>query len=326
MAPFNAPAVLPHANPVPARCNDWRFHNRFAYTNPCSSRENYRIDFSATYADDCLHGSRTPQAQRNDFDQRLCAERGQGTHPTRGNPQSGIHSICRYCIAATESLPWFKQAQAYFVAKQPHDSHSNVSRHFLTRLCRLCEEREMILLNQRDDDDDENAIPPPPAPTAAQQNAMVDYPLNTCICKKAALDDGLRCKKHRRARYAAVMPRLNAQRVANREWLRRVELDANGVTVRRTDPDEMRQLDIRREGNRRPGRPQRPQLMRACRCGADSIDDVRRAQVLLCMSCEGIVHVHQPELPPLPLDPNTAPHLLLMNSHTTPHMFRLRRF
>jgi hypothetical protein len=184
----------------------------------------------------------------------------------------------------------------------------------------------MILLNQRDDDDDENAIPPPPAPTAAQQNAMVDYPLNTCICKKAALDDGLRCKKHRRARYAAVMPRLNAQRVANREWLRRVELDANGVTVRRTDPDEMRQLDIRREGNRRPGRPQRPQLMRACRCGADSIDDVRRAQVLLCMSCEGIVHVHQPELPPLPLDPNTAPHLLLMNSHTTPHMFRLRRF
>jgi hypothetical protein len=326
MAPFNAPAVLPHANPVPARCNDWRFHNRFAYTNPCSSRENYRINFSATYADDCLHGSRTPQAQRNDFDQRLCAERGQGTHPTRGNPQSGIHSICRYCIAATESLPWFKQAQAYFVAKQPHDSHSNVSRHFLTRLCRLCEEREMILLNQRDDDDDENAIPPPPAPTAAQQNAMVDYPLNTCICKKAALDDGLRCKKHRRARYAAVMPRLNAQRVANREWLRRVELDANGVTVRRTDPDEMRQLDIRREGNRRPGRPQRPQLMRACRCGADSIDDVRRAQVLLCMSCEGIVHVHQPELPPLPLDPNTAPHLLLMNSHTTPHMFRLRRF
>ena len=325
MAPFNAPAVLPHANPVPARCNDWRFHNRFAYTNPCSSRENYRINFSATYADDCLHGSHTPQAHRNDFDQRLCAERGQGTHPTRGNPQSGTHSVCRYCIAATESLPWFKQAQAYFVAKQPHDSHSNVSRHFLTRLCRLCEEREMILLNQRDDDDDENAISPP-APTAAQQNAMVDYPLNTCICKKAALDDGLRCKKHRRARYAAVMPGLNAQRVANREWLRRVELDANGVAVRRTDPGEMRQLDIRREGNRRPGRPQIPQLMRACRCGADPTDDFRRAQVLLCMSCEGIVHVHQPELPPLPLDPNTAPHLLLMNSQTTPHMFRLRRF
>ena len=114
--------------------------------------------------------------------------------------------------------------------------------------------------------------------------------------------------------------------MANREWLRKVELDANGTAVLLTDPDEIRRLEVRREGNRRPGRPQRPRLMRACRCGADPVDDVRRAQVLQCMSCEGIVHVYDPELPPLPLDPATPPHLLVMNSRTRPHMFRLRRF
>ena len=72
MAPFNAPPVLPNANPVPARCGDWPFHVRLAYTNPCSSSQNYVVNFSDTYADDCLHGSHTPQARRADFDQNLC--------------------------------------------------------------------------------------------------------------------------------------------------------------------------------------------------------------------------------------------------------------
>lgn len=321
MAPFNAPPVLPNANPVPVRCGDWPFHVRFAYTNPCSSTQNYVVNFSDTYANDCLHGSHTPQALRADFDQKACVVGDD--HPVRLRPTNQIRGVCRYCIAATESLAWFKQAQAYFVRKQPHDSHSNVSRHFLTRLCRLCGEREILLLQQRDGDD---VTIPPPQPTVAEQNAMVDFPRNLCTCKKAALDHGVRCKTHRREHFNRVKPRLNARRVANREWLRTIELDANGIAVRRTDPEELRRLDIRREGNRRPGRPQEPQLMRACRCGADPVDDVRRAQVLQCMSCEGIVHVHDPELPPLPLDPATPPHLLVMNSHTRPHMFRLQRF
>jgi hypothetical protein len=134
---------------------------------------------------------------------------------------------------------------------------------------------------------------------------------------------------HRRRHFDRTIPGLNAQRVANREWLRKVELDYSGptpVAVLRTDPGDIDRLEIRREGRRIRGLKQIPQLMRACRCGADPVDDVRRAQVLLCMSCEGIVHVHDPELPPLPLDPTTPRPLLSMNSHTTPHLFRLQRF
>jgi hypothetical protein len=325
MAPFNAPAMLPMVNPVPGRCHSRQYFNRHTYTNPCSSRQNFRVNFSPTYADDCLHGSHTPQRVRNDFTPYLCADQDQASHAHRLTPNITNHPICRYCIAGTEAAQWFKLAQRYFVAAQPHDSHSNVSRHFLTRLCRVCEEREMRLLNQREGNG--NAIRPP-NPTVAAQAAMVDWPKNTCTCKKAALDPGIRCRPHRHAHFYSTIPRLNAQRVANREWLRKVELDYNGPTpiaVLRTDPNEIRRLDIRREGFRRPGRPQIPQTMRACRCGADPVDDVRRAQVLLCMSCEGIVHVHEPELPPLPLDPTTPRHLLLMNSQTNPGMFMLQR-
>jgi hypothetical protein len=56
-----------------------------------------------------------------------------------------------------------------------------------------------------------------------------------------------------------------------------VEFNANRIAVFRMDPIEMRQLGIRRESNRRPGRSQRLQLMRAYRCSADAVDDVRRA-------------------------------------------------
>jgi hypothetical protein len=317
MAPFNAPAVQPTANPVPTRCHSWRYFKRHVYTNPCSNGQNFRTNFYPRYAADRLHGSQTPQSAQNDFLQHTCADAAHST------PNGTAHPICRYCIAATEAEQWFRTAQTYFVAAQPHDSHSNVSRHFLTRLCRVCEEREMRLLHQRERND--NAIRPPD-PTAAQQAAMVDWPLNSCTCKKAALDPGIRCRPHRREHYNNTIPELNDQRVANREWLRKVELDANGTAVLLTDPDEIRRLEVRREGNRRPGRPQRPRLMRACRCGADPVDDVRRAQVLLCMFCEGIVHVDEPELDPLPLDPTTPRPLLSMNSHTTPNLFRLQRF
>jgi len=316
MAPFNAPAVLPNGF-APARCHSWRYFNRRVYTNPCSGPHNYRVNFSPRYADDCLHGSHTPQGVQNNFNQAFLHCRHQD-HATNQR----THRICRYCIAATEDQQWFKLAQKYFVAKQPRDSHSNVSRHFLTRLCRVCEEREMILLNQRNQND--NALRPP-LPPLAQRNAMVDWPRNTCTCKKAALDPSTRCRPHRREHYAATMPRLNAQRVANREWLQRVELDATGTPRFRENPDDIRRLDIHREGERRRGRLQRPQLMRACRCGADPVGDVDQAQVLLCMSCEGIVHVHHPpefDAPPLP---PTPPHLLLMNSYTRPDMFRLQR-
>lgn len=320
MAPFNAPATLP-TNPVPTPCNSRKYFNRHTYTNPCSSRRNFRVNFSPRYADYCLHGSHTPQGTRNDFSQNVCADPEQNSHAHRLTPDITNHRICRYCIAATEAEQWFKTAQTYFVKAQPHDSHSNVSRHFLTRLCRVCEEREMRLLRQREGDG--NAIRPPD-PTVAAQSAMVDWSRSTCTCKKAALDPGVRCRPHRRKHFNDTIPALNAQRVANREWLRKVELDANGNAVLRTDPNEIRRLDVRREGNRRPGLLQRPQLMRACRCGADPVDDIRRAQVLLCMSCEGIVHVHEPELPPLPLPP-TPRHLLLLNSHTSPDVFRLQR-
>jgi hypothetical protein len=324
MAPFNAPAMLPTVNPVPIRCHSRRDFNRHTYTNPCSTRRNFRINFSPRYADDCLHGSHTPQGSHNDFDQSPCADQDQASHAHPLTPQNTSHPICRYCIAATEAAQWFKTAQTYFVAAQPHGSHSNVSRHFLTRLCRVCEEREIRLLHQRQGIG--NAIRPP-NPTVAARLVMTDWPKNTCTCKKAALDPGIRCRPHRQEHFDDTIPGLNAQRVANREWLRKVELDYSGPTpiaVLRTDPDEIRRLDIRREGNRRPGRPQRPRLMRACRCGAEPVDDVRRAQVLLCMSCEGIVHVHEPELPPLPLPP-TPRHLLLMNSYTNLGMFRLQR-
>lgn len=318
--------MLPMVNPVPTRCHSWRFFKRHVYTNPCSNGQNFRINFSPRYADNCLHGSQTPQWAHNNFLQHTCVDADQASHARPLTPNVTNHPICRYCIAATEAQQWFKTAQTYFVAAQPHDSHSNVSRHFLTRLCRVCEEREMRLLHQREGND--NAIRPPDPPLAQQAN-MVDFPRNTCTCKKAALDPGIRCQPHRRRHFDRTIPRLNAQRVANREWLRKVELDYSGptpVAVLRTDPYDINRLKIRREGSRGRGLQQIPQLMRACRCGADPVDDVRRAQVLLCMSCEGIVHVNDPELPPLPLDPTTPRPLLSMNSHTTPHLFRLQRF
>jgi hypothetical protein len=276
----------------------------YRYNNPCSSHRNWHGNFDPSSA--------KPQRTRNDFTQQVCDNRSRLPGPQR--TRHSTHKVCRYCVAAVERLPWYIAAEGNFLDLQPHGSTSNSTNHFLTRLCGICEEREIRLLNQRQNTN--NAVAHV-APSQAMQNKMEDYPISTCKCKKSVLDDRHLCLVHRHQHYLRKMPRLNTARDLNRNWLKTIER-VNGRLVRRRGAAQMRDLENRRTGVVGGG----PILMRACRCGEDPIDDIREARVLQCMSCEGIVHVtpvNQPQAY------NPTPRQLMNNSHTSEWMFRLRR-
>jgi hypothetical protein len=280
----------------------------YRYINPCSSRGNYRSNFDPT--------SKKPQRVPADFRQDACdvTSRLPGS---RARQRHSRYGVCRYCVAAVERLPWHTAAEDDFLGLQPHNSTSNNTNHFLTRLCGMCEEREIRLLNQRLGS---NFALVPVAPSQAMQNKMEDFPHSMCTCKKAVLDTLHLCLAHRRQHYDSIIPLLNARRDANRTWLQSIER-VNGKLVRRRGVAQIRDLTDRRTGVVGGG----PILLRACRCGEDPIDDIRNARVLQCMCCEGIVHV-TPVNPPQAHVPAAAiPRQLRQNSQTTPWKFRLRR-
>jgi hypothetical protein len=306
-APAARAGVLPHQMPD---CSDRPTINNTAgciYTQRCSSRLNYRFNFDNP-------GSKKPQRRTRDFEATRCDVWNRlPLTPRTGHTN---YRVCRYCIAAIERQPWHRAAENDFRGLQPHNSTSNSTNHFLTRLCGICEEREIQLLNQRTAAIANNAIAPV-TPSQAVHDRMEEYPDDTCTCKKAVLDTLRLCLGHRRQHYDDKIPRLNAQRDANRAWLRSIERVGNRL-VRRTGAAQLRELNDRRTGVVGGG----PILLRACRCGEDPIDDIREARVLQCMSCEGIVHV-------IPVNQPQAYYAtreqLRHNSQTAQWKFRLRR-
>jgi len=310
------PAPLPSAGLLPHQmidCDDRPKINitiGSRYNQPCSSNNNFTINFDAI--------SKKPQRAVHDFRLHPCSNWNR--LPQSPRERHSAYDVCRYCVAAVEHHPWHRAAEDDFLGLQPHNSTSNSTNHFLTRLCGLCEERETRLLNQRTSNVNTNNAIAPLAPPQAQQDKMEDFPRNTCTCKKSILDTDHLCMDHRRQHYLTNLPRLQAQRDLNRTWLRSIER-INGKLIRRMGATQIRALNDRRMGVVGGG----PILLRACRCGEDPISDIRNARVLQCMSCEGIVHV----APLIPLQANVPavglPSQLRHNSHTSPWKFRLRR-
>jgi hypothetical protein len=287
-------------------CDDRANHTGgYQYNQPCSSDGNYRYNFDPT--------SKKPQRMRVHFWHHPCDVKSR----LRQRPRERHHcyGVCRYCVAAVERHPWHTAVVNDFQGLQPHNSTSNNTNHFLTRMCGICEEREIRLLNQRTNVN--NAVGHV-APPQAMQDEMEDYPENSCTCKKAILDTRHLCLGHRREHYFAKIPQLHAKRDLNRTWLQSIER-VGGRLVRRTGAAQLRALNDRRTGVVGGG----PILLRACRCGEEPIDDIQEARVLQCMSCQGIVHV-TPINPPQACHPTPAQ--LLHNSHTSQWKFRLRRW
>jgi hypothetical protein len=286
-------------------CADRAKHTSgYHYNQPCSSIGNYRPRFDPT--------SRKPQRVAADFAHKKCDVGGRLREYPR--ERHNDYSVCRYCVAAVERHPWHTAVVDDFLGLQPHNSTSNNTNHFLTRMCGICEEREIRLLNQRSAGNNTIAHVAPPQ---AMRDRMEDYPDSTCTCKKSILDTRHLCLGHRREHYFSKIPRLHAARDLNRTWLQSIERVGNKL-VRRTGAAQLRALDDRRTGVVGGG----PILLRACRCGEDPIDDIREARVLQCMSCQGIVHV-TPINPPQAYHP--TPVQLMHNSHSSQWMFKLRR-
>lgn len=215
------------------------------------------------------------------------------------NTTSALHghgfNVCGNCTEMTEQQHWYKLAKAR-MEKAPPDraQETNRWRDFWTRLCQLCEEREQLLVHQRNGTGANLfAIAPP-----GNQNQMVNYPVNTCIC----LNDGLArekyCKPHRKVHWDSIRTGNNGMvqvRNRNKEWLRTVAVDNNGVLCR---------ASAARLVSRAGADPNR--YNRGCRCGRE-INPNNNAQVYLCMVCEGIWEVQAMAWPPV--KPPTNAHL-----------------
>lgn len=304
--PFNAPFQVWNTSAL-ATCKE---RSRFDYINPCSNRANYAANFTIGTQDYSL----TPDGSPLDGRWKRCT----GAH-ARG------HSMCRYCIAATEDQPWFKKAYNYIVANNPaptQHAESNRSSHYLTRMCRLCEYREEVLLAQLGG----NApgapfVPPPPGlvppqnhPTQDELDWVSDWPTNRCTCEKKGLYNGILCLPHRKQQWMDFKKENDVKRRHNRKYLMNTEADQQGDRVDSTQATK---------NHRRAAK-----LHRACRCGSDPVATIAEATVMQCMACEGIVHLlytpggHQPAPLTLPNPPPSA-FQLLRNSLATPDEFTI---
>ena len=182
--------------------------------------------------------------------------------------------MCRYCIAATEDKPWFKQATTYFRKKPSAYAESNRSRHYLTRLCRLCEHREEVLLAQLEGTAP-NSIPPQRLPSQFQRNLMAEWPRNRCTCEKLGLYNNVRCFPHRRDRWDTMRVRFVAAKRRHKNYL----IHTKRVGDRRVDATANEMKDRIDNGR-----------WRACRCGEEPVATTAEATVMQCMCCKGIVH------------------------------------
>ena len=257
--PFNAPAPVPNLSVAHSQpCDEKR--TWFSYTNSCSNRWNYVLGFA--------RDSHSPNATPADFRPQVCFNASQ--HPF----VPGGYEVCRYCIAATEDKPWFKQATTYFRKKPSAYAESNRSRHYLTRLCRLCEHREEVLLAQLEGTAP-NSIPPQRLPSQFQRNLMAEWPRNRCTCEKLGLYNNVRCFPHRRDRWDTMRVRFVAAKRRHKNYL----IHTKRVGDRRVDAMANEMKDRIDNGR-----------WRACRCGEEPVATTAEATVMQCMCCKGIVH------------------------------------
>jgi hypothetical protein len=217
----------------------------------------------------------------------------------------GFFHVCRYCIAATEYEQWFKLANTYLLKKPKPEAETNRSRHFLTRLCRLCEVREETLLGHLQTNAPATRVMN--LPTQAQRDLMAHWPDNRCTCLRTALYNGIRCGTHRRPQWEREKPALLARRARKKNYLIDIEQNAHRHRIPSTPATQ-----LRRRLNR---------LWRACRCGADPVATLDAALVMQCMSCEGIVHVRPGGTQPAVI--TTSRSERRQNSYTTPGLFVL---
>ena len=307
--PFNAPARIPHTNP--RQCDE---RSKFSYNNACSSGTNYRINFTRM-PQIAQRYSLTPDGGPDDGRRKPCT----GTHANR-------HTMCRYCIAAAEDQIWFRDAYEYIAANNPTlNDENNRSTHYLTRMCRLCEYREEILLTQlghRAPGAPPGALPPglvplQTNPTQTQINFASHWPTNRCTCEKKGLYNGILCLPHRQRHWKDFKKQNDRRRTRNRMYLINTERDDAGYRVDAT-------ARTKRYRNAQ-------KLRRACRCGADPVATIDEATVMQCMACEGIVHLRFTPggSQPVPLTPpnigNRPPSslALVMNSLATPDEFTI---
>lgn len=151
-------------------------------------------------------------------------------------------------------------------------------RGLLTRLCHTCERREQELCRAR-----QGAVAPPP-PIGLPLNITLrlqNYPLDTCTCR-ADLDNtqpGERlCNWHRRRLWGRVWH----FGYRNEAWLHTLDVK----------PGKGQWLSCTARASTRNKRASNG-TYRACRCGSD-VDPSKPVEVLMCMACEGTVHVVVP--------------------------------
>jgi hypothetical protein len=220
----------------------------------------------------------------------------------------GIFNVCRYCIASTEAKRWFKLARKHFVEKPPQRKENlpnKNSRYFLTRLCRLCEVREELLLDQLQHP--QHNILPVNRPSPREQSLMARYPVNRCTCQRRTLYVEVRCDMHRKVMWDCLKTDVIAQKAENRHFLVNIEQNDHGQRVQSTVETQVRRNE---DG-----------LWRACRCGADPVATTEEAVVMQCMGCEGIVHFPREDDDLQP--PVALVHQFRQNSMSTPHIFAL---
>lgn len=308
--PFEAPTRVAYT--TRKQCDE---RSRFDYDNACSTRQNYKINFTQT-RQIAQQYSLTPDGGPLDGRHRQCV----GSHRNR-------HTMCRYCIAATEDQPWFTKAYAYIALNNPPTPRvpeHNRSSHLLTRMCRLCEYREEVLLAQLGGSaPGAPVLPPPPGlvpiqnhPTQYERDWASSWPTNRCTCEKRGLYNGILCLPHRKKHWLDFKKQNDVNRRHNRKYLINTERDGAGNRIDATADTKQNRDD---QG-----------LYRACRCGEDPVATIGEATVMQCMACEGIVHLqftpggNQP-VPLTPPNPNQPPSplQLAMNSLATPDAFTL---
>jgi hypothetical protein len=192
------------------------------------------------------------------------------------------HTVCYHCTRMSENLQWYKLAYARIIRQPPAPANeTNQWRGFLTRMCVLCEQREQYLIASRRLGG--VVTVPQLAPPPAQRLLMQDYPFNTCTCLKT-LNQGRRCRDHRKDHWDQIRPRLVQQRNLNKRWL--------FETVEYAPPPANVRLGLRTASAAR--RLNRTSLApgfgsRGCRCGREVT--TAAPAMWQCMACEGIVEV-----------------------------------
>ena len=196
------------------------------------------------------------------------------------------------------------------MAKPPPEGkqEENAWRGYWTRMCTLCEEREMYMVLAQTFGAAlgwAGMIAAPVVP--ANVNLMLNFPQSTCTCR-GRLDEHRSCSRDRKGYWNALNHELHPVRNANREWLRKTARDPFNVLCRAADARLQARWTWNAVGP----------LLRACRCGREVTRNAPR--VYQCTACEGIIQVTGfAVMPPAP-NPQQQ-----QNSLTHPQHFRLQR-